>query len=32
VVILRDTHHNFFRDPRLKDGIVREIRSFLLGS
>jgi pimeloyl-ACP methyl ester carboxylesterase len=32
VVILRDTHHNFFGDPKLKDKVVGEIRALLLGS
>lgn len=30
VVVLRNTQHNFFRDPKLKDEVVREVREFLL--
>ncbi|MDQ3710979.1 MAG: alpha/beta hydrolase [Acidobacteriota bacterium] len=32
VVVLRDTHHAFFRDPKLKDEVVREMRQFLLSN
>lgn len=32
IVILRDTHHNFCRDPKLKDEIAREVRAFLMGN
>lgn len=32
VVVLRDTHHNFFRDPKLKDEVARETRQFLLSN
>lgn len=32
IIVLRNTHHNFFRDPKLKDEVVREIRQFLLNS
>lgn len=30
VVVLRNTYHSFYRDPKLKERIVREIREFLL--
>lgn len=30
VVVLRDTQHAFFRDTKLKDNVVLEIRQFLL--
>ena len=30
-VVLRNTQHTFYRDPALKDRIVREVRQFLLG-
>ncbi len=30
VVVLRNTDHNFYRDPVLKDKVVDEIRAFLL--
>ena len=30
VVVMRDTHHYFFIDPKRKDEVVREIRAFLL--
>jgi len=31
VVILRNTEHNFYRDPAIKDKVALEIREFLLG-
>jgi len=30
VVVMRGTHHYFFKDPKRKDEVVREMRSFLL--
>ncbi len=32
VVVMRGTHHYFFRDPKQKDEVVREMRAFLLGN
>lgn len=31
VVVMRGTHHSFFKDPKWKDEVVREMRAFLLG-
>jgi pimeloyl-ACP methyl ester carboxylesterase len=30
IVILRNTEHNFYRDPKLKDQVASEIKEFLL--
>lgn len=32
VVVLRDTNHYFFRDPKRKDEVVHEMRTFLLNN
>jgi hypothetical protein len=31
VIVMRGTHHYFFKDPKRKDEVVREIRAFLSG-
>jgi pimeloyl-ACP methyl ester carboxylesterase len=32
VIELKDTHHYFYRDPKQQDGVVREMRAFLLNT